>query len=341
MAETNNVVTLGHTNLKINKIGFGCMGLSDFYGTKDNRPTDEHAVKLIHRCIEIGINFFDTAYVYAWGVNEELLGKAIREGIAAGKFKREDVVIATKYGLVKTEQGMSVSSSPENVKAVIDGSLKRLDIGYIDLVYQHRVDPKTPIEDTIRAAAEYVKEGKVKALGLSEAGVATIRRAHAVHPISALQTEYSLWTPDPETNGLLDVCHELGITFVAYSPLGRGFLTGAITKPEDLDEKDWRRNNPRFMGENFTKNLDLVKAIQNIAKHKGCNPSQLALAWVLRKPGVVAIPGSTKIQNMEDNVGAYKITLTDEDNAAIKKILDQFVVSGSRYDESSMTLLSL
>jgi len=208
------------------------MGLSAFYG---NRPSDEGAIKLIHKCLDLGVNFFDTAYIYAWGVNEELLGKAIREAIAAGKIKRQDVVIATKFGFVKTEQGgASVSSSPENVRAVIDGSLKRLDLGYIDLFYQHRVDPNTPIEDTIRAAAEYVKEGKIKALGLSEAGESTIRRAHAVHPISALQTEYSLWTPDPESNG-------------------RGMLTGTITKLEDLQEDDWRRSNPRFMGDNFNK----------------------------------------------------------------------------------------
>jgi len=276
------------------------------------------------------------------GVNEELLGRAIREAIAAGKIKRQDVVIATKFGIVRSEQGtFSISSSPEKVRAIIDLSLEKLDLGYIDLVYQHRVDPKTPIEDTIRTVVEYVKQGKVKAIGLSEAAPETIRRAHAVYPISALQTEYSLWTPDPENNGLLDVCRELGITFVAYSPLGRGFLTGAITKPEDMEETDWRRSIPRFMGENFNKNLDLVKAVQAIAKQKGCTPGQLALAWVLRQPGVVVIPGTTKIENVEENVGANKVKLTDEDNATIKKILDQFVIAGERYPAPGMALVNL
>jgi aryl-alcohol dehydrogenase-like predicted oxidoreductase len=330
-------VPLGNSGLKINPIGLGVMGMSAFYG---NRPTEENAIKVIHRALELGVNFFDTAYVYAWGINEVLLGKAIKSAIAAGQIKREDVVIATKFGLVKQGDTMVISSSPDDIRTVVDGSLQRLDLGPIDLLYQHRVDPKTPIEDVIHVMAEYVKQGKVKALGLSEPSVETLRKAHAVHPISALQTEYSLWSTEPES-GLLDVCRELGITFVAYSPLGRGFLTGAIKKPEDLEEKDWRCTNPRFVGEAFTKNLELVKAIQDLAKQKICTPGQLALAWVLRKPNVVAIPGTTKIDNLEDNMGALKVKLTDEDNAVIKKILDQIPVEGDRYAPAQMKAVNL
>jgi len=344
MAETNIPrVELGKTGLKIHPIGLGCMGLSFAYST--SKTTDEQAIQLIHKALDLGVNFFDSAFIYGMGANEELLGKAIRQAIAVGKIKREDVIIATKFGVVPAPPGstppMVPSSTPENVKLIVDGSLKRLDLGYIDLLYQHRVDPNTPIEDTMRAVVEYVKEGKVKSVGLSEASSQTIRRAHAVYPISALQTEYSLWSIDPEQNGLLETCHELGITFVSYSPLGRGFLTGAIKKPEDLDPTDWRRNNPRFQQENFTKNLDLVKSIEEISKQKGCTPGQLALAWVLRKPGVVTIPGTTKIENLEENLGALKVTITDEDNAKIKKILDQFSVSGDRYSPAMMKSLNL
>jgi len=337
MAEHTNLVQLGKSDLKINPIGLGCMGMSFAYG---NRPSEEVLIKVIHRALDLGINFFDSAFVYGWGHNEELLGKAIKSAIAAGKIKREDVVIATKYGLLKKGVGLVTSSSPEDVRIVTDGSLQRLDLGYIDLLYQHRVDPNTPIEDTIRTAAEYVKQGKVKALGLSEASVETLRRAHAVHPITALQSEYSLWSSDPE-RGQLDACRELGVTFVAYSPLGRGFLTGAIKKPEDLDETDWRRTNPRFQGEAFIKNLELVKAIQDLATQKGCAPGQLALAWVLRHPHVVTIPGTTRVENLEENLGALRVKLTVEDYATIKKILDQLPVAGDRYSPAAMASLNL
>jgi len=315
----------------------GCMGMSYAYG---KRPSEEECIKVIHRALDLGVNFFDSAFIYGWGHNEELLGKAIKSAIAAGKIKREDVVIATKYGFIKNGDSIIITSSPENVRAVVDGSLQRLDLGYIDLLYQHRVDSKTPIEDTIRTAAEYVKQGKVKALGLSEASVETLRRAHAVHPITALQTEYSLWSLEPE-HGHLDACRELGVTFVAYSPLGRGFLTGNIKTPEDLEETDWRRKNPRFMGEAFTKNLELVKAIQDLAIQKGCTPGQLALAWVLRHPHVVTIPGTTKASNVEENMGALRVKLIDEDFVVIKKILDQLPVFGTRYTEAMMGSLNL
>jgi len=338
MAENARIlVPLGNSGLKINPIGLGCMGMSAFYG---KRPNDEDAIKVIHRALDLGVNFFDTAYVYAWGINEELLGKAIKSAIAAGKIKREDVVIATKFGFVKKGDNTTISSSPEDIRTVTDGSLQRLDLGYIDLMYQHRVDPNTPIEDVIHVMAEYVKQGKVKTLGLSEASVETLRKAHAVHPIAALQTEYSLWSTEPES-GHLQACRELGVTFVAYSPLGRGFLTGAITKPEDLEANDWRCSNPRFQGEAFAKNLELVKAIQDMAKQKGCTPGQLALAWVLRKPDVVVIPGTTKIENLEENMGALKVKLTDEDNAVIKKILDQLPVEGTRYTPAGMKGVNL
>jgi aryl-alcohol dehydrogenase-like predicted oxidoreductase len=315
------------------------MGLVGVYTTK---PSEEDSIKVIHKALDLGINFFDTAYFYGWGSNEELLGKAIKSAIAAGKIKREDVVIATKFGVIQSEGKSKITSTPDDIRTVVDGSLQRLDLGYIDLLYQHRVDPKTPIEDVVRVMTEYVKQGKVKALGLSEASVETLRKAHAVHPITALQTEYSLWTTDPDRpHSHIDVCRELGVTFVAYSPLGRGFLTGAVQKPEDLGEGDWRRSNPRFKGEAFSKNLELVKAIQDMAKQKGCTPAQLALSWVLRNPNVVTIPGTTKVENLQDNIGALKIRLTDEDNVVIKKILDQIPVEGTRYAAGHMDSLNI
>jgi len=316
------------------------MGITAFYGHK--KLDQDEATKLIHRAIQLGVNFFDTAYVYSWGLNEQFLGTAIRAAIAAGLTKREDVVIATKYGFLKQEDGNSkICSTPEAVRQVVDLSLKSLDLGYIDLLYQHRVDPQTPIEETIKTAAEYVKAGKVKYLGLSEASAATLRRAHAVHPITALQTEYSLWELEPETSGSLDACRELGVTFVAYSPLGRGFLTGAIKSIDDFAPDDFRRRIPRFLPENFHTNLELVEKIKKLAEKKGCTPGQFALAWVSHKPGVVSIPGTTRIANLEENIAAYAIRITDEEEKEIRKILEGITVIGTRYPATSLSGLNL
>jgi len=315
------------------------MGLTSFYGAPLNL---DDAIKVIHRAIQLGVNFFDTAHIYGWGHNELFLGAAIRSAIASGLIKRENVVIATKYGIYQNADGTrTTSSSPAGIKQVVDQSLAALGLDYIDLLYQHRVDPNTPIEESIKAAAEYVKAGKVKYLGLSEAAPETIRRAHAVHPITALQTEYSLWSTDPETDGTFAVCRELGITFVAYSPLGRGFLTGSIKSPNDFAADDFRRANPRFMGENFNKNLELVEKLKKIAEAKKVTPGQLALAWVNQQPGVVSIPGTTKIPNLEENVAAFKVHLSDDETKEIRKLLNEFTVVGDRYPAAMMKAVSL
>jgi aryl-alcohol dehydrogenase-like predicted oxidoreductase len=316
---------LGQGGLEVSAIGLGCMGMSDFYGAAD----DAKSIETMHRALDLGVDFFDTADVYGPFTNEELVGRAIRD-------RRERVVLATKFGNVRAADGkwLGINGRPEYVRQSCEASLKRLGVDEIDLYYQHRVDLETPIEDTVGAMAELVKAGKVRHIGLSEAAPATIRRAQAVHPIAALQTEYSLWSRDPEGE-LLDTCRELGIAFVAYSPLGRGFLTGRYRTIDDLAADDWRRNNPRFQGANFQKNLDLVDKIGELARAKGSTPAQLALAWLLtRGDHVIPIPGSTRIERVEENAGATRVILTAEDIRALDALAP--TVAGERYPEGGM-----
>jgi aryl-alcohol dehydrogenase-like predicted oxidoreductase len=322
---------LGKSGLPLSVVGLGCMGMSDFYGPTE----DARSIAVIHHALDIGVNFLDTADIYGRGRNEELVGRALKD-------RRGRAVLATKFGIVRTDDPAyrGVDGRPEYVKKSCEDSLRRLGVDVIDLYYQHRVDPAVPIEETVGAMSDLVREGKVRYLGLSECSTETLRRAHAVHPIAAVQSEYSLWSREPE-DGMLATCEELGVTFVAYSPLGRGFLTGAIKSIDDLAPDDFRRTIPRFQGENFQKNLDVVRRVEEIARERGITPAQLALAWVLtRSPRIVAIPGTRSIARLDENAQAAEITLRDDEIRRIEEAFPRDVAAGDRYPDSGMRTLN-
>lgn len=322
---------LGRHGPLVSALGLGCMGMGSLYGTSD----DDQSIRTLHRAVELGVSLFDTAEFYGPLTNESLLGRAFAD-------RRDQVFLATKFGLRANREtgGVIVDGRPENVLASVDGSLKRLGTDHIDLYYLHRVDPDVPIEETVGAMAELVAQGKVRFLGLSEAAPATIRRAHAIHPITALQTEYSLWSREPEDE-LFSVVRELGIGFVPYSPLGRGFLTGAIKSFDDLEAGDFRRTKPRFQGENFAKNLDLVEAVRGLASERGLSAAQLALAWVLHQgEDLVPIPGTRRIQTLEENLAALDVVLSADDLAAIEAIFPHGAAAGERYAEAGRGALN-
>ena len=323
--------TLGPQGPRVSAIGLGCMGMSEFYGAHD----DAESIRLIHHALDAGLDFLDTADIYGPHTNEELVGKA-------SKGRRNAVFRATKFGIVRDPAGPAkrgVNGRPDYVRAACDASLKRLGVDHIDLYYQHRVDPNTPIEETVGAMGELVRAGKVRFLGLSEPSAQTIERAHEVHPVTAVQSEYSLWTRDPE-DGILQACEKLGIGFVPYSPLGRGFLTGAIKSPDDFDDDDYRKHSPRFEGANFTKNLKLVDKVRALAVGKGCTPAQLALAWVLAQGAhIVPIPGTKRTRYLDDNLGALEVVLDAADLAAIDAVFPRDAAAGMRYHASMMSLL--
>ncbi|WP_407351804.1 aldo/keto reductase [Luteimonas sp. R10] len=324
--------TLGRHGPSVSAIGLGCMGMSDFYGDSDEAQN----LAVLNHAIDTGVNFLDTADMYGVGRNEELLAKVLRT-------RRDEVVLATKFGNVRAPDGafLGVDGRPEYVAAACDASLKRLGIDRIDLYYQHRVDPNVPIEDTVGAMARLVESGKVRHLGLSEAAPDTVRRAAAVHPIAALQSEYSLWTREV-ADAVLPACRELGIGFVPYSPLGRGFLTGAIRKADDLADNDWRRQNPRFQGDNFDRNYALVEAVTELAKARGATPAQVALAWLLHQgEDIVPIPGTRRIERLDENAAAAHIRLEDAELTRIGAVLSSHAVAGERYPESSMQSVNL
>ncbi|MGO4745277.1 aldo/keto reductase [Serratia quinivorans] len=324
---------LGPNGPQVSALGLGCMGMSDFYSTDHD---EKEAIATLHRALELGVTLLDTADMYGPHTNEQLIGKAI-------KGKRQQVFLATKFGIVRdpaNPDARGVSSRPEYIRRSVEGSLKRLGVEVIDLYYQHRVDPEVPIEEVVGTMADLISEGKIRYIGLSEASVATLERAHKVHPITALQTEYSLWTRDAE-QGVLAACERLGIGFVPYSPLGRGFLTGAIQRPEDLDADDFRRSNPRFQGENFARNLALVEKVTELAKQKGVAPSQLALAWVLAQgEHIVPIPGTKRRRYLEENIAAAELTLSAVELTAIEEVFPQQAAAGARYGAESMTYIN-